>query len=118
MELIKERKAFIPGQSPGRTPGSVNRTTRERTELFRKKLDETNLFFRAVNIAMLKLEEAENDLSKVKLDSIVNLITKFAPYYIQNIATEEIAEQIATIANPEDAKRVAADLVAQLRVVR
>ncbi|EJH4367115.1 hypothetical protein [Kluyvera genomosp. 3] len=118
MEMITERRAFIPGQGPGRTPGTPNRTTRERTELFRQKLDKENLFFRAVDLAVKKLEEAENDLSKVKLDSIVNLIVKFAPYYIQNIATEEIAEQLATIASPEDAKRVAADMVAQLRVVR
>ncbi|MCK7142565.1 hypothetical protein L8P30_09910 [Enterobacter asburiae] len=116
MELITERKAFVPGH--GRNKGSINKTTRERTELFRQKLDETNLFYRAVNLALLKLEEAEQDITKIKLDAIVNLITKFAPYYIQNIATEEIADQIAHIASPEDAKRVAADMVAQLRVVR
>ncbi|MEB4674787.1 hypothetical protein MXL54_08400 [Enterobacteriaceae bacterium G50] len=105
-----------PGQ--GRGKGNLNRTTIERTELFRKKLDETNVVFRAIDLALLKLEQAEQDPTRIKLDSIVNLITKFAPYYIQNVAAEQIAEQIAAIESPEDAQRVAQALAGQLKVVR
>ncbi|ECP1029521.1 hypothetical protein FYN96_23045 [Salmonella enterica] len=109
-------KNIIPGH--GRTKGALNRSTIERTELFRKKLDETNIIFRAVDLAVKKLEEGENDTAKIKLDTIVNLITKFAPYYMQNVAAEQISEQIAAITSRDDAEQVAAMLAGQLRLVR
>ncbi|EDK1967276.1 hypothetical protein CH513_15450 [Salmonella enterica subsp. enterica serovar Infantis] len=111
MELITERQAFLPGH--GRNKGSINKTTRERTELFRQKLDETNVLFQLVDEIMKDIERGN-----IRFMDKVNALKTLAPYLVQTVNMDEIATQIAAITNPEDAKRVANEIAGQLRVVR
>lgn len=111
--MITERRAFIPGQSPGRDPGVPNKTTRERTDLFRQKLDKNHLLFKLVDQITADIESGE-----VSFKDKVNALKTLAPYLVQTVNMDEIADQIAAISNPEDAKRVAAQIAGQLRVVR
>ena len=111
MEMITERKAFLPGH--GRNKGSINKTTRERTEQLRRKLDESHVLFKMIDKL---IERLEND--EIRTGDLINGFKALAPYAIQTVNMDEIAGQIAAIANPEDAKRVAAEIAGQLRVVR
>ncbi|EAQ0500012.1 hypothetical protein CTP45_24595, partial [Salmonella enterica] len=75
--MITERRAFIAGQSPGRAPGVPNKTTRERTELFRKKLDENNLLFKLINQI-----EADIESGQVSFKDKINALKTIAPYLV------------------------------------
>ncbi|EEO4608482.1 hypothetical protein G6S93_004408 [Salmonella enterica] len=104
---------LIIGQ--GRSPGAVNKTTKERTEAFRRKLDESNALFRAVDLLVWRLD---NEPEKIKTDSLLKMINTIAPYMVQTVNMDQIAEQIAAISSREDAERVAHDLAGQIKMLR
>ncbi|MCS5737618.1 hypothetical protein [Herbiconiux daphne] len=97
----------------GREKGSQNKTTRERTEAFRKKLDETNIIFKLIDQIMLDIDD-QTVKFKDKLDALKTLL----PYTVLNVSSEELTEQIANIQTKEDAERVAQILESKLRIVR
>ncbi|EHQ2770448.1 hypothetical protein KRB99_000017 [Salmonella enterica] len=113
MEMITERRQFIPGQSPGRTPGAISKTTRQRTDAIRSKI-------LATNILSLLIDEIIEDIQsgnvrfKEKLDAFKTL----APYSILTAQADEVIEQITEITGREDAEKVAELLTTQLKLVR
>lgn len=104
---------LIPGH--GRTPGAVNKTTKERTDYFREKCDQGNVLFKTLNLYLYRLE---TEPEKVKTADLLKAIETFGKYLIQTVAMDQIAEEIASITSPEDAQRVAASITSQLRLVR
>lgn len=104
---------LIPGH--GRNVGSLNKTTRERTELFREKLEKSNVMFIALTELIRRFEECPE---QIKTADLLKVTTTYAPYLFTTVNQDDIAEQIATIASREDAERVANLISAQLRVVK
>ncbi|EGN4266578.1 hypothetical protein IHZ75_004380 [Salmonella enterica] len=111
MELIKERKAFLPGH--GRNKGSANKTTRERTDAIRSKILSTNILSVLIDEIIADIESG-NVRFKEKLDAFKTL----APYSIITAQADEVIDQITAITGREDAEKVAELLTAQLRLVR
>lgn len=112
VELVKSRPAgIVPGH--GRNKGSINKTTKERTDALRKKLDESHVLFKMVDRL---IERLEND--EIKTSDLINGFKAIAPYIVQTVNMDQIAEQIAAISNRDDAERVAAEITNQLRLVR
>ncbi|ELI5583695.1 hypothetical protein MLN87_07420 [Escherichia coli] len=109
--MITERKGFTPGH--GRTPGAINKTTKERTKLFREKLDANNLLFILVDEILADIKSGN-----VRFSDKIKALSTIAPYLVQTVNMDQIAEQIAAISSREDAEKVAADIAGQLRLVR
>ncbi|EKA7615239.1 hypothetical protein OL383_004424 [Salmonella enterica] len=99
----------------GRNKGSINKSTRERTEAFREKLEKSNVFFIALNELLRRFEECPE---QIKTADLLKVTTTYAPYLFTTVSQDEIAEQIAEIASREDAERVAAMIAGQLRLVK
>lgn len=106
--MPKGQFGFKPGQG-GKPAGTLNTKTRERTELFRNHLMESNILFRMVNKLIERLED-----DTIKTSDLINGIKTLAPYLVQTVSMDQVAEEIAKIATREDATRVAEEIAARI----
>lgn len=104
---------LIPGH--GRNPGSLNKTTKERTLAFREKLEQSNVLFKALNLIIWNLENHPED---IKVADLLKITQTYAPYLVLNASAEQLADEIRSIKSTEDAARIAAGLVERLKTVR
>ncbi|EDI2893890.1 hypothetical protein CDG24_25185 [Salmonella enterica subsp. enterica serovar Newport] len=99
----------------GRPKGTPNKTTKERTEAFRRKLDETNVLFKAVELMAWRLD---NEPDNIKTADLLKMISTVAPYLVQSVNMDEIAESIKAISSREDAEKVAQELAEKVKLLR
>jgi hypothetical protein len=109
MENVTKFSNGITPNRSGRLPGAVNKTTAQRTEEFRKKLDETHAMFKLIDYVMGGLESG-----RLKYSEAIAALSKIAPYYIQTVSMDAIAESIENITTKEQALAVAEQLKATL----
>ncbi|EHY6648648.1 hypothetical protein K4M64_004546 [Salmonella enterica] len=104
---------LTPGH--GRTKGSLNRRTIERTEALREYLLKGNKLFKLLDILFTRLEETPE---KVTTKDILTALKWVAPYEVYTIAEQEASEridQILKMDNPEEIKSQILDFVTKLK---
>lgn len=113
MELTNNFKHGGRPNLNGRPKGAVSKSTQQRTDEFRKKLDETNIYFMLIDKL---IERIEND--SIKTAEVIAALSKLTPYGIQSVAMDQIAENIQGITNAEEALKVAEQLKDTVRYLK
>ncbi|ECS7249864.1 hypothetical protein CE005_22950 [Salmonella enterica subsp. enterica serovar Mississippi] len=108
-------KNIIPGH--GRTKGSLNKLTIERTEALRDYLLKNNVAYKFLDAI---LDRLENTPEKVKVQDLIKGFQMVQVYLFKSISEQEASERIDQImdsGNPAQMKAEILDFVTKLKAV-
>lgn len=91
----------------GRLPGVQNKSTRERNEQLRQKLERTDVIFKAITILSDRLE---NDPDSVRTADLINVLNKWGGYLYQTISEESTEVVLNNLTTREDAENAVKEL--------